>query len=64
MSNKILVVDFVNKRVTGGYQGPSDQVFTVLNPPSLTSNKRVIEAIERVDLLMAELKRLSKNKED
>lgn len=56
--NKILVVDFVNKKVTAGYSGPSNQTFTVLNPPSLSSNKRVIDSIERIDTLMRELKNL------
>jgi len=64
MSNKILAVDFINKKVTAGHTGPSDQTFTVLNPPKLTSHKRIIDAIERVDALLVELKSLNEKKED
>jgi|LakMenEpi03Aug12_release.lakeMendotaPanAssembly.Ray.scaffolds.fasta_scaffold1415956_2 hypothetical protein len=64
MSNKILAVDFINKKVTAGHTGPSDQTFTVLNPPKLNSHKRIIDAIERVDALLVELKSLNEKKED
>jgi hypothetical protein len=64
MNNKILAVDFINKKVTAGHTGPSDQTFTVLNPPKLNSHKRIIDAIERVDALLVELKSLNEKKED
>jgi hypothetical protein len=64
MSNKILAVDFVNKKVTAGYTGPSNQTFTVLNPPKLNSHKRITDAIEKVDALLMELRNLNEKKED
>lgn len=57
-SNKILIVDFVNKKIMGGYVGPSNQVFTVLTPPVLTSHRRVIDSIEKIDRLIDEIEKL------
>lgn len=54
---KILLVDFINKKVTGAYEGDSEQTFTVLTPERLEALKRTTEAIDRVDSLMKQLKK-------
>lgn len=54
---KILLVDFVNKKVTGAYEGESQQVFTVLNPERIEAVKRSTEAIDRINLLISQIKR-------
>jgi len=56
MNNKILMVDFKTKKVTTAYVGPSGQTFTVLRPEQIHSQKRMIEAVERIDRLIGELK--------
>lgn len=63
--NKVLVVDFKNKKVTQGYEGPSSQVFVPLvDTEELTqSRKRVTEAIERIDSILADIARLNKKEE-
>ena len=63
--NKILIVDFVNKKVTGGYQGESGQTFVPLSPERLDAERRTVEAIERVNVLINQLKSMvdeNKNK--
>lgn len=62
MNNKILLVDFINKKVTRGYTGPSGQVFSVLPATKIDASKRVVESIEKIDRLMRELKELSNKK--
>lgn len=54
---KILLVDFVNKKVMGAYEGESQQVFTVLSPERIEAAKRSTEAIDRINLLISQIKR-------
>jgi hypothetical protein len=61
--NKILLVDFVNKKVIGAYEGPSGQVVTSLTE-LVESRKRVTEAIDRIDSLMKEIQELKKGDQD
>lgn len=63
--SKILVVDFVNKKVTSGYRGPSGQTFVPLISTTeiIESRKRVTEAIERIDSILHDLALLSKKPE-
>lgn len=66
---KVLVVDFVNKKVTGAYEGPSGQTFIPLTQEieAITeSRKRVVDSIERIDKLIRELNELNQqqSKED
>jgi hypothetical protein len=63
--NKILVVDFVNKKVTSGYVGPSGQTFVPLISTTeiIESRKRVTEAIERIDKLIEDMALLNKKEE-
>ena len=55
--NKILLVDFVSKKVTGAYEGESQQVFTVLSPERIEAVKRTTEAIDRVNYIISKLKK-------
>lgn len=63
---KILLVDFVNKKVIGAYEGQSGQTFIPLTSiEELTeSRKRVTEAIDRIDSLMKEIMQLKKGDQD
>jgi hypothetical protein len=61
--NKILLVDFVNKKVIGAYEGPSGQAVTSLTE-LVESRKRVTEAIDRIDSLMKEIQELKKGDQD
>lgn len=54
---KILLVDFVNKKVTGAYEGENQQTFTVLTPERIEAAKRTTEAIDRVNYLINKLKK-------
>lgn len=60
--NKILLVDFVNKKILGAYEGENGQALTVI--PSIEelteSRKRIIESMERIDKLIREIHRLKK----
>jgi hypothetical protein len=60
--NKILLVDFVNKKVLGAYEGEKGQALTVI--PSIEelaeSRKRIIESMKRIDKLIREIHRLKK----
>lgn len=56
--NKILLVDFVNKKITGAYRGDNEQAFVVLSPERTDTNKRTVEAIERANMLINQLKRM------
>jgi hypothetical protein len=60
---KILLVDFVNKKVIGAYEGPSGQIVTPLTE-LIESRKRVTEAIDRIDSLMKEITKLKKGDQD
>jgi hypothetical protein len=60
---KILLVDFVNKKVIGAYEGPSGQIVTSLTE-LVESRKRVTEAIDRIDSLMKEIQELKKGDQD
>lgn len=55
--NKILLVDFVSKKVTGAYEGNSGQAFTVLSPERIEAVKRTTEAIDRVNYIISKLKK-------
>jgi len=60
---KILLVDFVNKKVIGAYEGPSGQIVTSLTE-LVESRKRVTEAIDRIDSLIKEIMELKKGEHD
>ena len=59
---KILLVDFVSKKVLGAYEGESGQALTTI--PSIEelaeSRKRILESMERVDNLLREIHKLKK----
>jgi len=56
------MVDFKNKKVIGGYEGPSGQTFIPLTSMTevVESRKRVTEAIERIDQILEDLAQLTK----
>lgn len=60
--NKILLVDFVGKKVLGAYEGENGQALTVI--PSIEelaeSRKKIVESMERIDKLIREIHRLKK----
>ena len=60
--NKILLVDFVSKKVLGAYEGENGQALTVI--PSIEelteSRKKIVESMERIDKLIREIHRLKK----
>lgn len=64
-SNKILLVDFRTGKVTGAYTNETGQTFRPLPAhPIPMSSRRVVEAVERLDQLMAEMRALTNKKED
>lgn len=58
--NKILLIDFVNKKVIGAYQGDNEQ--TLRSLPTLEDLKegrrKVLESVERIDKLIREIGQL------
>lgn len=60
---KILLVDFVSRKVIGAYEGPSGQVVTSFTE-LVESRKRVTETIDRIDSLMKEIQQLKKGDQD
>lgn len=60
--NKILLVDFINKKVMGAYETETGQALTVISDIEELneSHKKIQDSIKRINKLMEDINRLKK----